>query len=90
MREGKERRVIYLSHYRGTKEADMLLGSFAKAKVDMLTDEELDAFARILERSDLDMIEWIVRDGAPIETDDEHERSVLEMLRHFALKEYRV
>ena len=34
-------KIIYRANYRGTKEMDKLLGSFAKIYIDQLIDDEL-------------------------------------------------
>ena len=34
-------KIIYRANYRGTKEMDILLGSFAKKYINQLIDEEL-------------------------------------------------
>ena len=86
----KQKRVIYLSQYRGTKEADMLIGAFAKAKVDMMSDEELEAFACLLERDDLDMVNWMLTSGQEITAENDAEQSLFDMIRHFVDYEYKV
>jgi len=45
-------KIIYRANYRGTKEMDKLLGSFAKIFIDQLTDEELPLLCDLLDLDD--------------------------------------
>ena len=58
----------------------MVLGPFCDMVGPTLSDDELDAFERLLEAQDQDLYEWIIgRAPAPAE----HEGPVLERLRAF-------
>lgn len=46
------KRLLYKSSYRGCKETDLILGRFAKKHIENLSDEELDAFDKILSLPD--------------------------------------
>lgn len=45
----REKRLIYRSWHRGTKELDLLLGPFADAELSALSESELDDYERLLE-----------------------------------------
>jgi len=45
-------KIIYRANYRGTKEMDKLLGSFAKMYINKLTDEELPLLCDLLNLDD--------------------------------------
>ena len=45
-------KIIYRANYRGTKEMDKLLGSFAKIYINKLTDEELPLLCDLLNLDD--------------------------------------
>jgi antitoxin CptB len=45
-------KIIYRANYRGTKEMDMLLGSFTKRYIDQLTDDELILLCNLLDFDD--------------------------------------
>ena len=45
-------KIIYRANYRGTKEMDKLLGSFAKIYIDQLTDDELPYLSDLLNLDD--------------------------------------
>ena len=45
-------KIIYRANYRGTKEMDKLLGSFAKMYINQLTDDELPLLNDLLNLDD--------------------------------------
>lgn len=59
MTDPRRKRLLYRSNYRGFKEADILLGGFAKANMDNLTDTEVAQFETLLEAKDHDIYDWI-------------------------------
>ncbi|MFZ4762615.1 MAG: succinate dehydrogenase assembly factor 2 [Alphaproteobacteria bacterium] len=54
------KKLLYIAQHRGTKEMDLLLGSFAKSHVDQMTDEELAEFASLLEMPDVDLYHLLI------------------------------
>ena len=58
----RKKRLIYQANYRGFKEADLLLGGFAKANVDTMTTQEVTQFEELLTANDHDL--WL-GDRAP-------------------------
>ena len=59
MTDPRRKRLLYRSNYRGFKEADILLGGFAKAYMHELTDLEVEQFEHLLEAKDHDIYDWI-------------------------------
>lgn len=57
--ENKRRRLIFRSDHRGTKEMDLLLGSFAKKHVPNMDVGEISQFEEILQENDPDLYNWI-------------------------------
>ncbi len=55
----RRKRLLYRSNYRGFKEADMILGGFAKANIDTLTDQEVFMFEDLLGAKDHDIYAWV-------------------------------
>lgn len=57
--EARRKRAIYRANYRGFREADMMLGGFAKMHGPSFTDEELREFEALIEESDHNIYDWI-------------------------------
>lgn len=55
----KRKQLIFRAGHRGTKEMDLLLGSFANAHVPTLSEEEILQFEELLTLSDPDLYNWI-------------------------------
>jgi antitoxin CptB len=76
----RRKRLLFRSWHRGTKETDLLLGSFAEQHLAGFTMEQLDRYETLLERDDGDLYDWITgRAAVPAERDDE----VMRLLRAF-------
>jgi antitoxin CptB len=61
----RRKRLRYRAWHRGTREADLLLGSFADAHLGGFDDGELDDFESLLECPDADLYDWIAGRAAP-------------------------
>jgi antitoxin CptB len=71
MDEARVKRARLRAWRRGFREADLILGPFADARVESMTEQELTSFERLLEESDHDLYAWIVGGAAPpAELDD--------------------
>ena len=57
----RKKRLVYRSNYRGFKEADLILGGYAKANVDTMTDAEVFSFEDLLNEKDHDIYGWIMQ-----------------------------
>ena len=57
--EIRRKRLIFRSWHRGTKEMDLILGTFADAYVTTFTESELESYERILSCNDPDLYDWI-------------------------------
>lgn len=55
----RRRKALYHAWHRGTREMDLLLGRFADAAIDDLSDTDLEQFERLLEVPDQDLFSWI-------------------------------
>jgi antitoxin CptB len=76
----RRKRLLFRSWHRGTKEADLLLGSFAEQNLANLTAAELDAYERLIEENDADLWDWLIGQSA---TPAEHDPALLERIRNF-------
>jgi antitoxin CptB len=66
--EIRRRRIHFRSWHRGTKEADLLVGSFADAYLSTMTAAELDEFERVLEIEDGYLVAWVIGRAEPPDT----------------------
>ncbi len=57
--ETRRRRIRFRAWHRGIKENDLILGSFADAHIDDLSEADLDAFDELMEAPDQDVYSWI-------------------------------
>lgn len=55
----KRKKLIFRSWHRGTKEMDLIMGSFADQNLQDFTILELQQYERILQFSDPDLYDWI-------------------------------
>jgi antitoxin CptB len=78
--EIRRKRLLFRSWHRGTREADLLLGSFADANLGSLTAAELDAYERLLEENDADLWDWLIS-GIPAPA--VHDPGLIARLRSF-------
>lgn len=59
MVEIRIKKLIHRANYRGFKEADLILGGFAKRYATSLTETELGQFEALLAEKDHDIYDWI-------------------------------
>ncbi|WP_425092075.1 succinate dehydrogenase assembly factor 2 [Tropicimonas sp. S265A] len=58
-RETRIKRLKIRSWRRGIKEMDLILGGYADAHLAEMSDEDLDAFDRLLKENDQDLYQWV-------------------------------
>ena len=76
------KKLIYQSHYRSMKEADLLLSSFARANLALLDDTQLNTYEKLLENSDNTIQSWITNpESAP-----EDLQPMVKMIAEFVIK----
>jgi antitoxin CptB len=61
----RRRQLRFRSWHRGTKEADLLFGTFADKHLETFDRERLDHYARLLEYADPDLWDWLNGHGEP-------------------------
>lgn len=54
----RRKKLLYRASYRGFKEADLLIGGFARAHLGEMTDADLDEFEMLLTHNDRDLYAW--------------------------------
>ena len=59
--EKKRKQLIFRSWHRGTREMDLILGSFADKHVPKMTEDDLTEFEALLEISDPELYNWYLQ-----------------------------
>ncbi|ALG71255.1 hypothetical protein VY88_02275 [Azospirillum thiophilum] len=78
--ENRRKRLRFRSWHRGTREMDLLMGSFADAHVVTFDHDMLDRFEALLELGDPDLYDWMSgREPVPAE----HDGDVMRLLTAF-------
>lgn len=54
--DARRRKLLFRSWHRGMREMDLLLGSFADARISSLTDDEIDQYEKLLEVVDTELL----------------------------------
>ena len=52
------KRLRYRANHRGIKEMDIILGQFANARLETLSEEMVDQFETLLNENDRDLLIW--------------------------------
>jgi len=63
--ETRRKRLLLRAWRRGTREADLILGSFATSHLGGFDRARLDQFESLLEVPDADLFDWLWRRAAP-------------------------
>lgn len=76
----RRKKLRWRSWHRGTREMDLLVGGFADAHLDMMSEEQLERFEQLLHMPDPDLYRWLVgREAPPAAVDHD----ILHMMRSF-------
>jgi antitoxin CptB len=78
--EPLRRKLAFRAWHRGTREADLLIGTFADRHIAAFDAEQLAQFDRLLAENDPDIYEWMTGQS---EIPPEHVNSVTALLRRF-------
>lgn len=69
MLDARRKRLSFRAHRRGFRELDLIMGSFADAKLPAMSEADLDEFEALLDLPDQDVYAWISgQTPAPLET----------------------
>jgi antitoxin CptB len=63
--ENRRKRLRFRAWHRGTKEMDLLIGSFADAKLSGFGSDQLDRFEALLDVPEPVVYDWILGRSAP-------------------------
>jgi antitoxin CptB len=61
----RRKRLLFRSWHRGTREADLILGSFAEAYLAGFDETGLDEYESLLACNDAELFDWIIGRSAP-------------------------
>jgi len=61
----RRRRLRFRAWHRGMKEMDLILGSFADRHLARMSADELDAFERLIDMPDGELMAWIAGGAGP-------------------------
>ena len=56
----RRKRLLHQATYRGFKEADIVIGGFARANLETMEGAELDEFEALISFSDKQLYEWLM------------------------------
>jgi antitoxin CptB len=76
----RRKRLSFRAWHRGTREADLILGSFAEAHLAGFEAAQLDRFEALLECPDAELFDWINARTLP---PPEHDHDVTRLLLAF-------
>ena len=57
--DNRRKRLIFRSWHRGTREMDLIMGSFAEVNLPAMDEGALDLYEELLHTSDPDVYDWI-------------------------------
>lgn len=78
--DARRKRILYRAWHRGTRELDMLIGRYAAARIETMTDTDLDRLEALMEAPEPLIMEWVTGRAEPPAGID---HSLIEDLRAF-------
>jgi antitoxin CptB len=76
----RRKRLLFRSWHRGTRESDLILGSFADAHLALFDAAQLDRYEALLDCPDAELFDWITGRAPP---PPEHDHDVTRLLLSF-------
>ena len=58
--DARRRRLLFRAWHRGMREVDLITGRFADAHIATLSESEIDAFERIMDVPEPDLLAWVM------------------------------
>lgn len=60
----RRRKILFRAWHRGIREMDLIMGRFADASVDALSEPELTEFEKLMDLPDQQVLAWITGEAA--------------------------
>jgi antitoxin CptB len=80
MDDPRLKKLTYRAEHRGFREADIIIGGFARKHLAELTPTQLDEFERLIDQPDQDLYAWIIgREPTP----EPFAGEVMDLIRSF-------
>ena len=76
----RRRRILFRAWHRGIREMDLIMGRFADAAIDAMSNAELDEFEQLIEVPDRDLYRWITGED---ETPSNYDTAVFRRIKAF-------
>jgi len=78
--EPRRRRILFRAWHRGTREMDLLMGSFTDSEIATMSEDDLTTFEALIEAPDRDIFSWIT---GKAETPSNYDTAVFQRLKLF-------
>jgi antitoxin CptB len=78
--DARRRRLLFRAWHRGMREVDLITGRFADAHIANLSEAEIDAFERLMDVPEPDLLAWIMGSA---QTPADHDTPLFRRLRAF-------
>ncbi len=76
----RRRRTLFRAWHRGTREMDLLMGSFTDAEIATMSEDDLDDFELLIEAPDRDLYAWL---AGKVETPSNYDTPVFRRFKAF-------
>jgi antitoxin CptB len=76
----RRRRILFRAWHRGTREMDLLMGSFTDSEIRTMSEDDLAELEALAEVPDRDLFSWIT---GKVETPDNYDTSLFRRLKAF-------
>jgi antitoxin CptB len=78
--DARRRRLLFRAWHRGMREVDLITGRFADAHIATLSEAEIDAFERLMDVPEPDLLAWVMGSA---QTPADHDTPLFHRLRAF-------
>jgi antitoxin CptB len=79
--DARRRKLLFRCWHRGMREMDLIMGRFADATIEHLTDDELAQFEHLMEAPDPEILAWITGEAA---VPPDYDSALFRRLREFS------